>query len=105
MTADLKAKWIAALRSGAYKKATGQLTKDGRSYCCLGVLCVVAGREVLSNPGALFAPDDLLPHGMQSQLANRNDGIEYQGFPVPWSFAELADWIDANVPVDTEPES
>jgi hypothetical protein len=30
--------WIAALRSGKYKKETGQLRKN-EGYCCLGVLC------------------------------------------------------------------
>lgn len=30
--------WIAALRSGKYKKETGHLRKN-KGYCCLGVLC------------------------------------------------------------------
>lgn len=42
MDADLKAKWVAALRSGEYQQTTGALRKEG-GYCCLGVLCDVAG--------------------------------------------------------------
>lgn len=42
MKKTLKLKWIAALRSGAYKQGKGRLRR-GDSYCCLGVLCEVAG--------------------------------------------------------------
>jgi hypothetical protein len=46
MDADLKAKWVEALRSGEFKQAQGTL-HDAKhdSYCCLGVLCKVAGAE------------------------------------------------------------
>ena len=36
---DLETRWIAALRSGAYRKCTGALTRGGSSRCALGVLC------------------------------------------------------------------
>lgn len=42
MDAELKAKWVAALRSGEYEQTTGALRKEG-GYCCLGVLCDVVG--------------------------------------------------------------
>lgn len=52
MKADLKEKWVKALRSGEYEQTTGQLRYDpsfsGRrnpSYCCLGVLCEVLGAK------------------------------------------------------------
>lgn len=35
---DIKAKWIAALRSGEYKQGIGCL-HESDEYCCLGVLC------------------------------------------------------------------
>lgn len=41
---ELKAQWVAALRSGDYKQGRDVLrepTRDGMSYCCLGVLCEV----------------------------------------------------------------
>ena len=42
MDAEMKAKWVEALRSGKFEQATEQLKSDG-GYCCLGVLCIVAG--------------------------------------------------------------
>lgn len=42
----LKDKWIKALTSRKYRQGTGSLhlEEDGRhTYCCLGVLCDVAG--------------------------------------------------------------
>ncbi len=39
---ELRATWIAALRSGDYKQTDGSLCSDGK-YCCLGVLCDVSG--------------------------------------------------------------
>jgi hypothetical protein len=45
MNAELKAKWIAALRSGDYKQGRSRLATVDGGYCCLGVLC-----EVLELP-------------------------------------------------------
>ena len=39
---DLRVLWVAALRSGDYKQATGSLRKPAGD-CCLGVLCDIAG--------------------------------------------------------------
>src|SRR5258708_27314920 len=38
MNAEVKKKWVDALKSGEYQQTTGTL-KDNNSYCCLGVLC------------------------------------------------------------------
>lgn len=38
MKPDIKAEWVAALRSGKYKQTTGIL-RDDEGFCCLGVLC------------------------------------------------------------------
>lgn len=35
-------KWVEALRSGEYTQTIGML-KDHHGYCCLGVLCHIAG--------------------------------------------------------------
>lgn len=46
MEKDLKAKWVAALRSGKYKQGQGWLysiIKGSPKFCCLGVLCEVGG--------------------------------------------------------------
>jgi hypothetical protein len=46
MDAALKAKWIAALRSGEFKQGYTMLhNQKDDTYCCLGVLCKVAGAE------------------------------------------------------------
>lgn len=42
MDAELKGKWVKALRSGKYKQGKGVLCDRGK-HCCLGVLCRVAG--------------------------------------------------------------
>jgi hypothetical protein len=48
MNPEIKAKWLAALRSGDYKQGYNQLTTvngNDVSYCCLGVLCDIAKSE------------------------------------------------------------
>jgi hypothetical protein len=50
MNQEVKAKWIAALRSGKYKQghhflARKKADEKDFSYCCLGVLC-----EILNTP-------------------------------------------------------
>lgn len=91
MDQELKSKWIAALRSGKFKQGEGALCRDG-AYCCLGVLCEVAGRdddwrEWSLNPFMNGA------YGMSyeeaAEYANMNDGGK--------SFAEIADHIGANL--------
>ena len=38
MKADIKQRWIDALRSGKYEQGRGAL-RTGDTFCCLGVLC------------------------------------------------------------------
>jgi hypothetical protein len=38
MNKELKARWVAALRSGKYAQGQGYL-RVGDNFCCLGVLC------------------------------------------------------------------
>ena len=50
MNPEIKAKWVAALRSGEYKQGTCFLRKDypdryAPDFCCLGVLCDIAAKE------------------------------------------------------------
>lgn len=42
MTPELKASWLADLKSGKYPKTQNYL-KTAHGYCCLGVLCETAG--------------------------------------------------------------
>jgi hypothetical protein len=42
---DIKAQWVAALRSGEFEQGKTALKTNEGSYCCLGVLCELAVRE------------------------------------------------------------
>jgi hypothetical protein len=44
MNESVKARWVAALRSGKYKQTKEHL-KDRQGYCCLGVLCDIYATE------------------------------------------------------------
>lgn len=44
---EIRKAWVAALRSGKYKQGTRKL-KDGETYCCLGVLTLIAVQEGVS---------------------------------------------------------
>lgn len=57
MKADIKKKWVEALRSGQYEQGTGALVIEDqtgtgveRRYCCLGVLCEVVGMVPMRLP-------------------------------------------------------
>lgn len=54
MNPQIKAKWIADLRSGKYQQTQEylkRLTDNGPAYCCLGILCeVTLGYEFDSTP-------------------------------------------------------
>jgi hypothetical protein len=45
MNAEIKARWLAALRSGKFKQGRYRLRKNDH-YCCLGVLCEVVHEDV-----------------------------------------------------------
>jgi hypothetical protein len=45
MKPEIKARWLAALRSGDYRQSQYRL-REGDAYCCLGVLCDLVRREV-----------------------------------------------------------
>jgi hypothetical protein len=44
MNPEIKAKWVAALRSGDFTQGTGALNYNDH-YCCLGVLCELGRQE------------------------------------------------------------
>jgi hypothetical protein len=44
VNAEIKARWVQALRSGEYKQGQGYLSQGGR-FCCLGVLCDLHAKE------------------------------------------------------------
>lgn len=122
MDKDLKAKWVAALRSGQYKQGENRLYNPADdSYCCLGVLHALTGVtglalckldqdtdhlgyvEALDEYGALIGKGGNhlgIDLHTREYLAEMNDGV-VSGNPQlnvpPKAFAEIADWIEANV--------
>lgn len=117
MKAEHKTKWIEALRSGNYTQGHGFLKYTSINgivkYCCLGVLCEVLKDELgliesesldgswSFNGSRMFPPhvDALtLPTDATQKLVYLNDN-RGQSFPA------IADWIETNVPTDTETEA
>ncbi len=125
MNADIKAKWLEALRSGEYQQGRRQLRK-GDTYCCLGVLCDLHRKETGegewggvvfdSNPyktldnGVTDWEDGTLPGAVREwaglrdenpilndiAIAVYNDG-DYEDNVEPHTFAEIADLIEAHL--------
>ena len=68
MKADIKQKWVAALRSGEYEQTDAVLRLDSH-YCCLGVLCDLYSKET-SIP---WEPDyglQFTMHGLSGVLSH-----------------------------------
>jgi len=87
MYADIKARWLAALRSGNYKQGKSYLhNRDEDTYCCLGVLCDL---YVKDHPDQLVAVavEDTSPFGKQcTKYGNPGEG---QISSLPW---KIQDW-------------
>jgi hypothetical protein len=101
MDPKLKSDWLIALRSGEYKQAHGSL-QVGNSFCCLGVLCKVAGLKIEPETGNAVTDDQgrsigyepiaaIISDFMMTDLYYRNDGCQtYHRH----TFAEIADLIE-----------
>lgn len=99
LASDLKARWIAALRSGGFEQGLHFLHDDnhGEKYCCLGVLtCTVNGARGhtaayrVNGLGAYTFIEQCISKEQSGHLQHMNDS---EGK----SFAEIADWIEANL--------
>jgi hypothetical protein len=114
MKAELKQKWVKALRSGLYEQGKGRLKSLDDRFCCLGVLADVYGCSWQPNPNSKYVYDlavegvvdavqgytSVLPQpfldvvGLDQDhcgtLVNMNDAVGM-------SFYGIAQWIDANV--------
>lgn len=93
LPADIKTKWLEALRSGKYTQSKGTLWRtetvtetDIVGHCCLGVLCDIidptkwikhesaVGEMAWGDPGATGAPFyPALPAEVQATLGQRTD--------------------------------
>lgn len=81
MKAVWKKRWLKALRSGEYKQGVGYL-KNGDEFCCLGVLCDLAGVR-WKDGSCKFGNGGLNPRGTeffglteadQTHFIDMNDG-------------------------------
>jgi hypothetical protein len=93
---QLRDEWVKALRSGEYQQGRGGLRSEDK-YCCLGVLCAVrAGRDFdfyeLMDFAYGTSKASEFTEAIAETLWHMND---FDGR----SFPEIADWIEANVPV------
>ena len=99
---DLAKKWVAALRSGNYVQGQNRLRNSEGKYCCLGVLCEVAGITRIDSGSYKFPRSNYMWHAAaedswwnkqfgtalnQNRLWQLNDTDEK-------SFAEIADYIE-----------
>ena len=108
MTPELKAKWVEALRSGRYAQGNRRMRTRSvlgvrDTYCCLGVLCDVAGKRwdwVADFRYECEGTNSSLTGAMQYDL-----GIGEQeqdlliGLNDAWSatFDDIADYIEGKV--------
>lgn len=121
MTPELKTKWLGALRSGKYEQGHHHL-HEGNKFCCLGVLCDIAGYEWKEDSGDMYGNIYTCPAGTnyieveeeQNSLGlperihrmcyDLNDGTlnsyqieEFQVEQGPHSFSEIADFLEKNL--------
>lgn len=104
MDPEIKAKWIAALRSGKYPQAKAALRTDV-GYCCLGVLCDVVRPNGWSQPfaqpewkhlGEYSAPDPSI--GVEIELSSLSqEWLVHLNDAAGKSFAEIADYIEQSL--------
>lgn len=101
MDAEIKQKWIEALRSGKYKQTTCWLRRDTK-FCCLGVFADVATPTEWSLPSngtllwevggdnALQYPEYWDRFGVTYSIAEKLSELNDNGK----SFSEIADYIE-----------
>jgi hypothetical protein len=104
MKAEIKTRWLEALRSGRYQQTQGKLRTDV-GHCCLGVLCDVVEPDSWRDDedgwrhgiNRAYLPEHLcITTGLQGAettplMKMNDDGL---------GFASIADWIDENISAD-----
>jgi hypothetical protein len=123
MTADLKQRWLDALRSGRYQQTTGILSRyldhedEVCGYCCLGVLCdIIDPRWSPKTGNARYwaaLPDNERAYPYLSQLLGASPNIMTEvdakaldpriklvdlNDTQQKNFRVIADWIERNIP-------
>lgn len=108
MQAELKQKWIDALRGGAYQQGKYKLRPRSDAYCCIGVLCNVLAPNDWQHPSL----NNAFRHALTFEHPKSNgftatgltdaqaDSLVSMNDREGRSFMEIADWIEANVPAE-----
>ena len=107
MNPEVKAKWVAALRSGEYEQGTEMLRPGENTYCCLGVLA-----DVVDPNGWKLEPGNFGPLWEHKSFCGRpsNDILKQVGLTRKAvddlikmndvelrPFNEIADYIEENL--------
>jgi hypothetical protein len=105
MDAEIKRKWVEALRSGKYAQAQG-VVREENSFCCLGVLCDVGGATWTKDKFgyvAAYAGDecctgspDALDDAVGLQIAQRHILMRMNDTEHA-SFSKIADYIEEHL--------
>lgn len=104
MNQGIKAKWVAALRSGAYQQGQGALKSDDK-FCCLGVLCDLYAIENNARWYRKEGVDDsmegalsLLPHAVRLWAdLESDDPVVQTGDISPYNTINLSEANDTGV--------
>lgn len=84
MNPEIKARWIAALRSGEYKQTKSELRSAVDKFCCLGVLCDLHAQAGLGLwDGFRYREEGTIPP---------TDVAVWAGLPVVYPNPDV--WID-----------
>ena len=104
MDRELKAKWVATLRSGNYSQGRNQLRNRLNQCCCLGVLCdIVAPSQWEKSDnftGFYHAGQRMVPHGelfLLHRLTRRQVDELVRMNDAGQSFAVIASYIEDHI--------
>ena len=110
MNQEIKAKWVAALRSGEYTQ-TKESLNNCRGFCCLGVLCDISKQETGFGIEETYAENDgaenlgLTVRAWAGLPASSGATVEINGIHSPLThhndsgrtFLEISDAIEAQL--------
>jgi hypothetical protein len=106
MKADIKQRWVEALRSESYQQGPSMLRSQENRFCCLGVLCDLVDPKGWQIDGDRFAHGGYIGHlpcEIRAVAIISDDqcfslmGMNDNGL----TFPTIADWIEANIPAES----